>query len=273
MTRPRKLWLALACFMLVAIATGLRSVSALARARETPQSHHTTLTVSAAASLVDVLNELQRLYGKRHPDTKLIYNFGGSGMLLLQIEQGAPVDIFISAAPAPVDTLEEKGLLLAGTRVNLAENRMVLIVPSNSTNITGFADLPQPNVRVIALGEPASVPAGHYAQQVLEHMRIYQQVRPKVVLAKDVRQVLAYVETGDADAGIVYATDARITSRVRVIAQAPADSHDPVIYPAAVIRRSANPAEAREFLSFLAGPEARAAFVKYGFTVPPAGTH
>jgi molybdate transport system substrate-binding protein len=213
------------------------------------------------------------LYEKRHPNMKLIYNFGGSGMLLLQIEQGAPVDVFISAAPAQMDTLEKKGLLLAGTRVNLAENRMVLIVPSNSTNVTGFADLAQPNVRVIALGEPVSVPAGHYAQQVLEHLHIYQQVRPKVVLAKDVRQVLAYVETGDADAGIVYATDARITSRVRVVAEAPADSHDPVIYPGAVIRRGANPAEAREFLSFLAGAEARAVLVKYGFTVPPTGSH
>jgi molybdate transport system substrate-binding protein len=259
----------LACCLALFIACVPSSISGAPRGTA-QNSAPTTLTISAAASLADVFNELHPVYEKQHSGVALVYNFGGSGTLQIQIEQGAPVDIFVSAASQEMDALEKKNLLVPDTRVILARNQIVLIVPRDSTGISGFRDLLRPKVRVVALGEPASVPAGHYAQQVLEHLGIYQQVRAKAVFAGDVRQVLAYVETGNADAGIVYATDVQTSKRVRIVADAPAGSHDPVIYPGAVIGQSTHHDAAREFLNFLTGPEARAVFAKYGFA-PAAG--
>jgi len=182
-----------------------------------------------------------------------------------QIEQGAPVDIFISASPKEMDSLESQGLLLPSTRKNLAKNSVVLIVPAGTSQISGFSDLVKSSVKSIAIGEPQTVPAGRYAQEVLMHLKLYDQLKPKVVLAKDVRQVLTYVETGNADAGIVYATDAKISKKVSLVATAPQDSHSPVLYPGAVLRNSANPAAAKTFLEFLAGDTARGIFEKFGF--------
>jgi molybdate transport system substrate-binding protein len=141
----------------------------------------------------------------------------------------------------------------------------VLIVPEGNKAISGFQDLTKPAVKTVAIGEPQTVPAGKYAQEVLTHVGIYDQLKPKLVLAKDVRQVLTYIETGNADAGIVYATDAKISKKVTVVATAPENSHSPVVYPAAVIKNSTNPAASKAFLEFLAGEEARAVFGKYGF--------
>jgi molybdate transport system substrate-binding protein len=231
------------------------------------------LVVSAAASLADVLEQLEPLYEKAHPGTKLTYNLGGSGTLELQIERGAPVDIFISAASQPLDTLASKDLLLPGTYANVASNSIALIVPTavfkDRPQISDFADLAKPEVRTVAMGDPASVPAGFYAQQVLEHAGVWAQVATKAVRAADVRQVLAYVETGNADAGIVYATDARISSRVRIAATAPTDWHSRVVYVAAVLKGSHDAVAAREFLQFLLSPLAQSAFAKYGFGPPP----
>jgi molybdate transport system substrate-binding protein len=120
---------------------------------------------------------------------------------------------------------------LPGTRKNLAKNSVVLIVPASTSQISGFSDLVKPAVKSIAIGEPQTVPAGRYAQEVLRYLKLYDQLKPKLVLAKDVRQVLTHVETGNADAGIVYATDAKISKKVSVIATAPEDSHSPVLYP------------------------------------------
>jgi molybdate transport system substrate-binding protein len=228
------------------------------------------ITVSAAISLKDALDEIAHLYSTEHPNAEVHFNLGGSGTLQRQIEQGAPVDIFISASPKEMDSLQSQGLLLPDTRKNLARNSVVLIVPAGSTSISGFQDLTKAVVKTVAVGEPQTVPAGKYAQEVLTHFGIYDQLKPKLVLAKDVRQVLTYVETENADAGIVYATDAKISKKVTVVATASADSHSPVVYPAALIKRSKNPAGAKMFLEFLGGEKARAVFQKYGFV--PAGT-
>jgi molybdate transport system substrate-binding protein len=260
-----------AALLAVAFPLAIQCGSLAARFAD-PHTTDATLTISAAVSLSDALNEIQALYSQTHSQTKIVFNLGGSGTLELQIERGAPVDIFISAASEQMDGLAAKNLLLPDTRTIVASNRVVLIVPANpppsSPRIESFADLAKPEVRTIAIGEPASVPAGHYAQQILEHAGVWGQVRAKAVLAKDVRQVLAYIETGNADAGIVYATDARTTSRVRVVAEAAADSHDPVIYPAAVLKASQNADGARDFLKFLLMPAAQAVFAKYGFSPP-----
>ena len=224
------------------------------------------LTISAAISLKDALDNAGQSYMTAHQDVHLAMNYGASGTLQLQIEQGAPVDVYISAAPQQMDALASKGLLLEGTRHDLLRNEIVLIVPKGTGGVENFQDLLKPAVKHVALGEPTSVPAGKYAQEVLKHFGIADQVNAKAVLAKDVRQVLTYVETGNAEAGIVYATDALSSSQVSVAAKAPADSHDPVIYPVAVIKASKSLEAAKAFEAFLSSEQSLAIFEKYGFT-------
>lgn len=233
-------------------------------------SPNAKILVSAAVSLKDALAEVAAAWQRTHPGVEVNYNFGGSGSLELQIEQGAPADVFISAAEDPMDKLAAKGLLQPETRTNLLENRLVLIVPKGSTGIGAFGDLARAGVKTVALGDPRSVPAGTYAKELLGELGIYDAVARKAVYGADVRQVLAYVETASADAGIVYATDAAITSRVQVAAEAPASSRVRVIYPAAVLKQSNQHAAARAFLEFLRTPEGQAIFSKYGFRTAAA---
>jgi molybdate transport system substrate-binding protein len=231
-----------------------------------PRPAETDLTVSAAISLQDALDEAKQLYTKDHPNISIATNYGASGTLELQIEQGAPVDLFLSAAPKQMDALEMKGLLLVDTRKDLLQNEVVLIVPKDSKlGLASFQDLTRADVKRVALGEPVSVPAGQYAKEVLTSLGIYDAVNAKAILAKDVRQVLTYVETGNVDAGVVYTTDAMSSAKVTVVATAPPKSHSLVIYPAAVVKASKHPAEAKAFLDFLAGPRGEAVFQKYGF--------
>jgi molybdate transport system substrate-binding protein len=227
-----------------------------------------SVLVSAAASLKEVMEELQSVYQKSNPNTRITYNFAASGALQQQIERGAPVDVFISAAQRQMDALAQKGLLVPGTRTNLANNRLVLIVPRNKTGITSFYNLTNANVRRIAIGEPRSVPAGQYAEQVLRNLKLWDQVKPKLVLANNVRQVLAAVESGNADAGLVYATDARISNQVKVVVAASEKYHSPIVYPIAVLKRSKNAAAAKQFVQFLSTNQAKAVLRKYGFIVP-----
>jgi len=225
-----------------------------------------SLTVSAAASLRNMLEEVQKEYVKLQPDVKIIYNFGASGALQQQIEQGAAVDIFISAAAKQMDALESKKLLLADTRKNLLGNQIVLIVPKNGEDISSFTDLKSDRIAKIALGEPNSVPAGKYAQEVLSYFQVLDLTKPKFVFAKDVRQVLSYVETKNVDAGIVYITDARQSKLVKVVATAPAKSHSLVVYPIAVIQSSKNVTQAKGFTDFLLSQKVDNIYKKYGFT-------
>ncbi len=250
---------------LAAILAALLAASVgFARLRDT-QEPQQELTVSAAISLKDVLDKVAQLYRVERPDTVIHFNLGASGTLQRQIEQGAPVDVFISASEDQMNSLELKGLLLPGTRRDLVKNAVVLIVPKGKTGISSIQDLARPEVKVIAIGEPQTVPAGKYAQEVLTHFHLYDQLKPKFVLGKDVRQVLTYVITGNADAGIVYATDAMTAREVTVVATAPEDSHSPVIYPVAILKSSKEADEAKRFLDFLTGTKAQDVFEKYGF--------
>lgn len=229
---------------------------------------NTSLLVSAAASLKDVLEEIKPLYQQNKPNVKISYNFGSSGALQQQIEQGAPTDIFISAAKKQVDALEQKGLLVAGTRNIIAKNRLVLVVPNNFVGLTSFYNLKDAKVKKIALGEPRSVPAGQYAQQVLEKLKIWNQVKSKLVFANNVRQVLASVETGNAEAGLVYVTDAKMSNKVKIVVAADEKYHSAIIYPLAVVKRSKNLAAAKEFSQFLSSEQTKTVFKKYGFIMP-----
>ncbi len=226
------------------------------------------LLISAAASLQDALKEITPIYQKSQPTVAVKYNFGASGILQQQIEQGAPVDAFISAATKQMDALQEKGLILADTRRNLLGNRLVLIVPKNSTaGITNASSLTSANVKKIAVGEPRSVPVGQYSNEVFKKLGIFEQVKSKLVLGNTVRNVLAAVESGNADVGIVYSTDAKISDRVKVVELIPANLHSPIVYPIAVLKNSKNTQAAKNYVQFLSSSTARNLFEKYGFSI------
>jgi molybdate transport system substrate-binding protein len=226
---------------------------------------NTTVIVSTAASLKEVMEEIGTTYKQSNPGVNINYNFGASGALLQQIQQGAPVDIFISAGKKQMDTLEESGQLVTGTRSVLAKNRLVLIVPNGITGVTNFLNLTGNNIKKIAIGEPRSVPAGQYSEQVLQKLGILDQVKGKFVYANNVRQVLAAVESGNVDAGLVYQTDARISDKVKTVVTADEKFHSPIEYPMAVIKRTKNLNAAKSFLQYLSGEQVNKILRKYDF--------
>ncbi|MEH2128399.1 molybdate ABC transporter substrate-binding protein [Nostoc sp.] len=228
---------------------------------------NTSILVSAAASLKEALEEIKPLYQQSKSNINISYNFGASGALQQQIEQGAPADIFISAGKKQVDALEQKGLLLPGSRTNLANNRLVLIVAQDVVGINSFYNLTDSKIKKIAIGEPRSVPAGQYGEQVLKKLKLYDRLKSKFVFANNVRQVLAAVESGNAEAGLVYATDAKISNKVKVVVTADDKFHSPIVYPVAIIKSSKNPSAAKEFVQFLSGSEVKTVLRKYGFIV------
>lgn len=241
----------------------LLSCMLLAQGGEGGTKHQ--ITVSVAASLRNAVEEIQQLYRNQTPDVSLVFNFGASGALQQQIEQGAPVDVFLPASPKQMDALQKSGLLLDATRKDLLVNQVVLIAPPGSQSPKGFTGLAGPDIKLIAIGDPASVPAGDYGRQALESLRLWPAVEPKLILSKDVRQVLTYIESGNADAGIVYASDAQTSGKVRVVEIAPAGSHKAVVYPVAVTRGARNIEQAKKFVDFLSGERAQDIFGKYGF--------
>ena len=255
--------------LLSLFVVGCNTLKAVKLEQSSQATPLTQLTVSAAASLKGAMTEIKKIYEQEHPQSEIIYNFASSGSLQRQIEQGAPVDVFISAAVNKMDTLAEQELLLTETRRDLLKNQMVLIAPesNNKSNfqLDNFNDLTTEEITTVALGQPASVPAGKYAQEVLNSLQIADKVNSKAVYGKDVRQVLNYVATGNVDAGIVYQTDARLSDKVQIVATAPEDTHSPVIYPIAVIKDSDRSEAASELIEFLATPEAQAVFEEYGF--------
>lgn len=225
------------------------------------------LNISAAASLKDALIEIQTEYEKAN-DVKLIFNFAASGTLQKQIEEGAPSDIFISAAQKQMDALEEKDLIVKESRRDLLGNSLVLIVSEESKDkIQEINDIKKADIEKISIGVPESVPAGSYAKESLENLKMWEEVEPKLVLAKDVRQVLTYVETGEVDAGIVYSSDAALLKKGVIVGTFPADSHKPVVYPVALINESKNKEAARKFLDYLSAGKAAETFDKYGFQI------
>lgn len=232
----------------------------------TASSDNVQLTISAAASLKDAMDEIQEAYKKEHPEVELTFNFGGSGALQQQISQGAPVDLFISAAEDKFQLLVEEKMISKEDAIRVAGNKLVLIVPKDST-ITSFKELADEAVKKIALGTPETVPAGAYGKQSLQNMGLWNQVKSKAVYAKDVRQVLSYVETGNVEAGIVYQTDALISNHVKAVEAAKEDTHQPIIYPAGVINESKHPEKAKAFLAYLQSEQAKQILEKHGFSV------
>ncbi|MBP2662441.1 MAG: modA [Firmicutes bacterium] len=232
------------------------------------QAQTVEINVSAAVSLKDALAEIQKDYQAKNPNIKLVYNLGASGALQKQIEQGAPADIFISAAPKQMNELEAKNLINKGTRKNLVENKLVVVVPKETKlNITKYEDLTQDSVQKIALGETATVPAGQYAEQVLQKLGLWDKLKERAVYAKDVRTVLAYTETGNVEAGIVYKTDAISSDKVKIAAVAPEGSHQPIVYPIALTTGTKQQEAAEAFVEYLFSADSKAIFEKHGFVM------
>lgn len=226
------------------------------------------LTVSAAASLTDAFKEIGPKFEATQPGATVRFNFAASGVLLQQIAQGAPVDVFASADQETMNRGAEQKLITTGTRRDFAANSLVLITPTQgATTVTTLADLNKSAVKRIAIGKVASVPVGRYTQQALEATRQWTPLQPKVVFADNVRQVLDYVSRGEVEAGFVYRTDAALLKdKVRIAMTV--DGHAPVTYPVAVVADSKQAALAKDFVAFLSGAQAQAVLAKYGFGKP-----
>lgn len=221
------------------------------------------LTVFAAASTTDVMRRLATEFEEGGGE-KIRFNFAASGALARQIDAGAPADVFVSANSDWMDFLEEKNLLISGTRRNIACNSLVLVALPGSAMT--FEEFPYNLKGELAVGDFQSVPAGTYTQSALKSLGWLDAVQDQLVKASNVRTVLMYVERGEVDAGIVYLTDAKQSHKVRILGTFPSDSHPPIVYPAAACstNRSANP-----FLSFMDSPEAMRIFKSHGFSEPP----
>jgi molybdate transport system substrate-binding protein len=224
------------------------------------------ITVSAAISLKNAFEEIGRLH-EAQSGTKCIFNFGASGDLAKQIAGGAPVDVFASAAQKDMDDVDKQGHIVAGTRADFAANSVVLIVPAGTkTSLKSFEGLTAADIMKIAVGNPKSVPAGRYAEEVFGFYQMLSSIKDKLIYAENVRQVLDYVVRGEVDAGIVYATDAAARSKeIKIIAAAPETSHKPVVYPIAVVKGTKSEADAKAFITLVVSPEGKKILQKYGF--------
>ena len=239
---------------------------ALAAGKDDKTVNKTSVVLSCAASTANAMNDIKKAYESKHPNINLVMNYGSSGTLEKQITYGGRADIFISADNDNMYRLAVGGSVEHGTQFNLLKNDLVLIVPKNSTlKINSFKDLLSNKIKKVALGEPTSVPAGKYAMQALAYYKDDYTVKQKAVYAKDVTQVLQYVASGNVPVGIVYYTDAISSDKVEIVATADDKSHEPIIYPAAVMQRGEHKSAARDFLAYLKTDDAKSVFKQYGF--------
>ena len=234
-----------------------------------PNLENQTVHLAAAASLKNVYdNDLIPMFEEKYPGVKVTPTYASSGDLQTQIENGLETDVFMSASNKQMNALVDEGLIDNDTNLQFLENKVVLIVPADSdANITSFDDLKDFD-GTIAIGDPESVPAGQYAKEALTNLKLWDGLESKFSLGTDVTAVLNQVGEGSADAGIVYATDAKSSDKVKVVCEAPEDSLDtPCIYPVAQIKDAKDADAAKAFMDFLQTQEAKDKFVEYGFTL------
>ena len=231
-------------------------------------AHAADLVVSAAASLTNAFKTIAQQYEVLHPDTKVVLNFGASDVLMQQIVKGAPADVFASADQEAMNKAVAEKVIKAETRHDFVANQLVLIVPAAGTvPVHALTDLTRPDVKRVAIGNPASVPVGRYAKRALEAAKLWEPVEAKAVLAQNVRQCLDYVERGEVDAGFVYATDAAIArGKVDVALRVPATT--PITYPIAVVAKAAHADQARQFIAFVNASQGRQRLAAFGFLAP-----
>lgn len=232
------------------------------------------LTLSVAVSLKEAVDDLGRTFASTRPGVTMRYNFGASGDLQRQIEAGAPVDLFLSAAQRQMDDLQKQGLIVVASRRNFARNVLTVVKPADSkVDVSKPEDLAGTRVTKIVIGNPKTVPAGQYSEESLKAMKLWERVQPKLIFAENVRQSLDYVARGEVDAGFVYTTD--IASRAQGVREAfrpPEDTYRPIVYPAAVVAASKQQALGQAFIDLLVSETGRATLARYGFQPPPAGS-
>lgn len=246
-------------FLRVLAVAGLLITAGTANAAE--------VTVFAAASLTDSLKQIGAEYEKE-TGRPVVFNFEASSVLARQIEEGAPADIFFSADEAQMNRLSAKGLIDSSTREDRLGNSLVVVVPADSAlQIHSADDLAGPGVKQMALGDPKAVPAGVYTKAWLTRLQLWKAIEPKVVPAENVRGALAAVASGNVDAGVVYKTDAAISKKVKVAYEVPSAEGPDIHYPLALVKASAEPEAAKDFLKYLDSDAAAAIFRRYGFTV------
>jgi molybdate transport system substrate-binding protein len=226
------------------------------------------LLVSAAASLTNAFTDVGKQFETANPGVKVVLNFAASGALMQQIDKGAPVDVFASADQKTMDQAKEKNLILTETRKDFVSNGLVLIVPKGSKlAIKGVTDLSESKIARIAMGNPETVPAGRYAQEVLSKAGLWEKLKPKLIYAENVRQALDYVSRGEVDAGFVFATDAAV-AKDKVQVAAVAEGHQPIRYPVAVIAGTKKKDLSQRFMDFLLGSQGQSLLARYGFGKP-----
>lgn len=254
------------CLMSIFLVVLLAGCRSSAPTNNHPTRANGEIVVSAAVSLRAAFQDIGNLYETRI-GTKIKFNFGASGVIQRQIEGGAPVDLFASAGSKQMDELAARELIDKETRRDFARNALVLIVPVNAARqINSFAGIANSQIQKLAVGNPKTVPAGQYAEQLLTNMKLLPALQSRLIFGEDVRQVLDYVARGEVDAGIVYATDASAAKdRVRVIDTARGDLHDPILYPLAVIKDSRYKEDAKRFSELVLGPEGQSILQKHGF--------
>jgi molybdate transport system substrate-binding protein len=221
--------------------------------------------VAAAVSLRDALREM----GETPPDAEPRFHFAASGVLMSQALEGAPFDLVVLAGGEEMDRLAAAGRIEPGSRAVIATNRLVLAVPAWRKRAASLADLARPAFARIAIGSPATVPAGRYAAQALRAAGLWRELEGRLVFAGHARQVVQYLERGEVDAGIVYRSDVEGAAGIEVCAEVDAALHEPIRYEAAILRDAADPAGARRFLERLRGERGAVALRRHGFGPPP----
>lgn len=250
------------------LALAVAAMTAVGAAESAPRE----ATFSVAVSLKEAVEELGRRFMQAHRDVTLRYNVGSSGELQKQIEAGAPIDLFLSAAERQMDELERRGLVVPTSRRVFARNVLVAIKPLDSPlDLAKPADLLDARVRRVVVGNPKTVPAGQYAEQSLRALGLWERLGARLVFAENVRQALEYVARGEVDAGFVYASDlAARPGRVKEAFRPGEDTYQPITYPVAVVAGGREPALAEAFIRLLVSTEGQAVLARFGFQ-PPAG--
>jgi molybdate transport system substrate-binding protein len=245
------------CFIPLFFAAGIRAQSPSTR----------EITVSAAISLKNAFEEIGKAFMQKDPDTEVIFNFGASGDLARQIEAGAPVDVFASAAQKDMDDIWKKDLIATNLRKDFAKNGVVMVQPATSPiPLQSLQDLQKEEVKKVVIGNPKTVPAGRYAEEALRHFKLWDAIKDKLIFAEHVRQALDYVARNEVDAGLVYSTDAIARSKdVKVVTRLPEGSHQPVVYPIGVIKGRKEESLSRAFVDFVLSAEGQRILNKYGF--------
>ncbi|MEF3305445.1 molybdate ABC transporter substrate-binding protein [Paenibacillus sp. GYB003] len=258
------------------VLAGLLAVSAAACGADKPEPaagnkadaepQKVELIVSAAASLTNVLSDIRDGFERQNKDAKLAFNFGASGALQRQIEQGAPADLFFSASDANMKALVDKRLVDPADRRAIVRNELVVVAAKDAGAVpAGLSELAGARVKTIAVGIPESVPAGAYTKEALTGAKLWDELQPKLVQGKDVRQVLAYVETGNADAGFVYRTDALASDKVKIAFPVDPKLHSPAVYVLGIVKATKHPEQSRKLFDYMQSAEARDLFRKHGF--------